>query len=115
MFPKIIKKRAVFLDINRNGTSVRTKGIVVVCRKIGDRISLVGYTASRKVGGAVQRNFAKRRMRVLVREYLEEFLPGYAFIFIANVNTVVMPFADLKADFVYSLKKSRDNEMRYAR
>ena len=28
----------------------------------------VGYTASRKVGGAVERNRAKRRLRALVRE-----------------------------------------------
>ena len=115
MLPRTIKKRAMFLNVTRQGTSVRTKGIVAVCRRLDVPYSLVGYTASRKVGSAVERNFAKRRMRALVREFCDKFLPGYAFVFIANANTVGMRFADLKADFVYSLTKSRDSETRYAR
>ena len=111
VFPKVIKKRAMFVDINRRGTSVRTKGIVAVCLKIDGQDAFVGYTASRRVGSAVKRNFAKRRMRELVREFAEEFLPGCAFVFIANVNTTVMKFADLKSDFVYSLRKSRNCEI----
>ena len=39
----------------------------------GQQIVHVGYTASRKVGGAVQRNRAKRRMRAMIRTVLPEF------------------------------------------
>ena len=105
VFPKVIKKRAIFLDITRNGATVRTKGVVTVCRKLDSDISLVGYTASRKVGTAVVRNFAKRRLRYLVREFCDKILPGYAFVFIATTSTTAMKFADLKLDFLYALKK----------
>ena len=105
VFTKVIKKRAIFLDITRNGATVRTKGVVTVCRKLDTDVSLVGYTASRKVGTAVKRNFAKRRLRSLVREFCDKILPGYAFVFIATTGTTTMKFVDLKSDFLYALNK----------
>lgn len=111
MFPKTIKKHAMFVAVTKQGTFARTKGIVTVCRQINVPCSLVGYTASRKVGGAVKRNFAKRRMRALVREFCDEFVPGYAFVFIANFRTPEMKFSDLRANFRSSIKKAKDGEM----
>ena len=114
MVPRTIKKRAMFLSIMKEGTAVRTKGVVSVCQRIEASYPFVGYTASRRVGNAVKRNFAKRRMRALVREFSSEFLPGYAFVFIANARTAAMKFAELKSDFCYALKKSKKGEGCYA-
>ena len=113
VFPKVIKKRAVFLDITRNGVTVRTKGVVTVCKKLDVDISLVGYTASRRIGTAVKRNFAKRRLRSLVHKYYNNILPGYAFVLIATTSTTTMKFADLKLDFLYALKKFKCCEKKH--
>lgn len=108
MFPKVIKKRYVFLDIANHGNSAKAKGIVAVCLKMSIPDSLVGYTASKRVGNAVKRNFAKRRMRALVREFSDFFMRGDTFVFIANRNTVDMKFSDLKNDFRKVIVKARD-------
>jgi ribonuclease P protein component len=68
--------------------------------------SSVGYTASKKIGKAVKRNKAKRRMRSLVREMAGEFEVGSSFVFVANLNTVNCKFSALKSDFLYCIKKS---------
>jgi len=104
----------MFLNIMRRGSAVKTRGMVSVCARLDNSCSLVGYTASRKVGNAVRRNFAKRRMRALVHEFSDEFLPGYAFVFIANARTAEMRFTELKSDFYYSFKKSKKEELRSA-
>ena len=97
----------MFLSVMRQGTAVRTKGVVSVWLRIDTLDPFVGYTASRKVGNAVSRNFAKRRMRALVHEFRDEFLPGYAFVFIANTRTTEMKFSELRSSFCYALRKSR--------
>lgn len=115
MFPKTIKKHAMFLSVTRQGSFARTRGVVSVCLKVDMPLAVVGYTASRKVGGAVKRNLAKRRMRALVSEFSNEFVPGYAFVFIANTRTAEMNFADLRADFKHSFRKAQRGEMQNAR
>jgi ribonuclease P protein component len=48
----------------------------------------VGFTATRKVGGAVVRNRAKRRLREAARALLPQLgLPGCDYVFIARMGT----------------------------
>ena len=63
-----------------------------------------GFTASRKVGGAVMRNRARRRLRAAVAEVL----PGRArrgcdYVVIARRGTLGRRFADLIADLETAL------------
>lgn len=45
----------------------------------------IGFTASRRVGGAVERNRAKRRLRALVREIFPEQAQGaFDYVLIAK-------------------------------
>ena len=55
----------------------------------------VGYTASKKVGNAVKRNRAKRRMRALFASLAPQ-LAGGSYILVAKSATVEVPFADLE-------------------
>ncbi|MFM2043525.1 MAG: ribonuclease protein component [Pseudomonadota bacterium] len=66
----------------------------------------VGYTASKKVGGAVERNRARRRLRAAVAEVLAPHaLPGQDYVLVARAETVRRPYADLKADLAQALKR----------
>lgn len=107
MFPKIIKKRKTFLEVSKTGSCFKTKGVFTICKKIDTNDLLVGYTASKKIGNAVLRNFAKRRLRHLVREFYSEFGNGFIFIFIATRGTVSFAFSQLRSDFLASFMKAK--------
>lgn len=65
-----------------------------------------GVTASRKVGGAVQRNFAKRRLRALIHQILSEYAqPDTDYVFIARGKILTIEFAHLIEDLKKVLKK----------
>ncbi len=67
----------------------------------------VGFTASKKVGNAVARNRAKRRLRAITREVLPiQGTPGWDYVLIARANkTAARPYTDLVGDLVQALKK----------
>ncbi|MFK7837300.1 MAG: ribonuclease P protein component [Sulfitobacter sp.] len=61
----------------------------------------VGFTCSKKVGNAVARNRAKRRLREIARLALPEHgLPGHDYVLIGRKGaTATLPFVQLQADF----------------
>ncbi|MFT6452063.1 MAG: ribonuclease P protein component [Halocynthiibacter sp.] len=67
----------------------------------------VGYTCSKKVGNAVARNRAKRRLREAARAVLPELgRPGWDYVLIGKAEaTAARDFNDLKNDLRYALKK----------
>ena len=68
----------------------------------------VGFTASRKVGNAVKRNRARRRLKAVVGAVLPRHgLPGFDLVLIARPATVDRPYRDLVNDFIAALKRMR--------
>lgn len=66
----------------------------------------VGFTASRKVGKAVVRNRARRRLKAVAREILPLFaLPGHDYVLIARAGTVDRPYPALIRDLKKALKR----------
>ena len=65
----------------------------------------VGFTASRKVGNAVKRNRARRRLRAVARAVLEHAEPGTDFVLIARPATVERDYQALVGDLVAGLKR----------
>lgn len=70
----------------------------------------MGVVASRRLGGAVQRNAAKRRVRELFRlSESERLTPGssYDIVVIPRRELTAAVFADLQSEFHAALTKLR--------
>lgn len=70
----------------------------------------LGLTVSRKVGNAVTRNRAKRRLRELVRLMLQNAaearqLQGYDIVLIGRTAAATQDFAAMARDLRWALKK----------
>ncbi len=95
-----LRRRADFLLCARAPSAARG-AVVVQLRVRGDGRDLVraGFTATKKIGGAVVRNRAKRRLREAVRALLPEHgRPGFDYVFIARGGTAARPWARLLDD-----------------
>lgn len=82
----MLKKRSEFLYV-RDGLYSAKGAVVVQMRQHPTRTDgiKVGFTATKKIGNAVIRNRAKRRLREIARELLPELgLLGYDYVFIAR-------------------------------
>jgi len=73
-----------FKRVRRTGKSYAHPFVVLVVQASEVPRVRVGVTAGRSVGGAVQRNRAKRLLREAMRPLLPELLPGWDLILIAR-------------------------------
>ena len=95
-----LKKRADFLACAKAPACARG-ALVVQARPREDQQPLVraGFTATRRVGGAVVRNRAKRRMREAARRLLPDLAhPGLDYVFIARGGVTTRPWPRLLDD-----------------
>ena len=73
-----------FKRVRRSGKSFAHPFVVLLVHGSELQKARVGVTAGRSVGGAVQRNRAKRLLREAMRPLLPGLLPGWDLILIAR-------------------------------
>ena len=106
--PKLTKitKRAEFLRA-ANAKRQAAPGFLVQARarNDGDLELRVGFTCSKKIGNAVARNRAKRRLRAVARAILPHGgLAGWDYVLVGRpAVTTVRPFEDLCFDLTRAL------------
>src|SRR5882672_3638318 len=99
-----LKNRSDFLRAQRGIRRVTPGLTLEVCLNPGAAGPRVGFTATRKIGGAVVRNRAKRRLRAVAAEILPlSGLAGTDYVLVARRDTVTRPFETLKADLAQAL------------
>lgn len=79
--------------------------ILQILKRDDDALMRVGFTASRKVGNAVIRNRAKRRLKEIVRAYIKTSSPkGFDIVLIAKTAAAADDFGAMTAAFQKTLK-----------
>ena len=71
-----------------------------------NQVKKVGFTATKKIGNAVKRNRAKRRMRALFYSFSPQLKNG-TYIFVAKAATPDMPHNKLQNDFKRVLERAK--------
>ena len=105
-----LKQRADFLAA-ATGAKAPGAAFVLQARKrseIGAETGpvRVGFTVSKKVGNAVVRNRARRRLRAAAASVLPlKAEPAHDYVLIARAGTLKRRFADLVADLEAGLKR----------
>jgi ribonuclease P protein component len=85
-------------------------------RADGRALIRAGFTATRKIGGAVLRNRAKRRLREAARQLLPlHGQPAFDYVFIARGGTAARPWGRLLDDVKSALISLAANQTRPAR
>jgi ribonuclease P protein component len=104
--PERFKLRADFLRLASRGRKVARPGFVLqVCRSGSETPLRVGYTATKKIGNAVARNRARRRLKEAARLVIGAMPPlnGVELVLICRQETAKLPFATLQANLQTAL------------
>lgn len=108
---KRLKKRREFLNVAKGEKAVRAGVVIQARRRDGSLYCGVGFTATKKVGNAVIRNRAKRRLRETARLLLPlHGQPGFDYVFIARAATPDRDWSKLVDDVETALKRLAKNE-----
>jgi ribonuclease P protein component len=124
-----LKDKKSFDFANKDATLVKSRFFIIVVKKIPENIlpSLVnlpeevllrrglkesirflGMKASKKIGGAVERNLVKRRIRAIFYEYCKQIShikDSISLIVIPNKIVLTAKYSEIQSNFSYLLKK----------
>lgn len=107
-------KRSYSLRGHQRFQQVRTEGkswavpLMVLCALPNNSdSSRIGFSVSRRLGNAVQRNRARRRLREVLRRHLASIANGWDLVFIARPALAQAGFADIEAACLTLLKRAQ--------
>ncbi len=113
---KTVKKRADFVRATASQDKIVTPAFVcqriTVAEPAATNTYHIGFTATKKIGKAVERNRCKRRLRALTTEIMANMRPShqYAYIFIARFVLLTRDHKKLQNDLRYVLHQFRKQD-----
>ena len=97
-----LKRRREYLAVARGLKAGRDAFLLQAVRRNGEGAAGeigVGITVTKKIGGAVVRNRARRRLREALRRVLPgPARPGHDYVVVARPGALKQPFAELVRD-----------------
>jgi ribonuclease P protein component len=106
-----LKRRPEFLAVAASRRRWVAPGLILQAARRPEDSDLppaprIGFTASRKVGIAVVRNRARRRLKAAAEQVLPRHgAPGFDYVAIARTGTATRPFAELVADMTTAMER----------
>lgn len=109
-----LKRRPEFLRVAASGRRWVTPGLILQARRQPAGVATdaqapavrIGFTVSRKVGNAVARNRARRRLRAAVERVVAAHARGgQDYVVVGRAGTLRRPFDALVADLEAALRR----------
>lgn len=101
-------RRSDFLRLTASGMRRVTPGFILQAAPRGDHPTpqlRIGFTASRKVGNAVARNRAKRRLRSLADLVMADLPTTFDYVLVARPDVLTRNFAQMAGELHHAVKK----------
>jgi ribonuclease P protein component len=114
-----LKRRPDFLRC-AEGARWTTPAILLQMREspdgVGGNTARIGFTATKKLGDAVTRNRAKRRLRAAVQAVMPlSARTGHDYVLVARDGSLTRSFAEICSDLTLALAKVHAKRPREAR
>ncbi len=103
-----LRRRQEFLQVAETRRKIATPGLILQARRrdaaatpdgVAPDSARLGFTATRKIGGAVARNRARRRLRAAAQAVMPEAgRAGWDYVLVARTGTLSRRFPDLMGD-----------------
>ena len=100
-----LKENHEFRRLYHRGTSSAGRHLVLYCRKNRLGHNRLGVTVSVKLGHAVVRNRARRRLREVYRLNESRFRPGYDIVVVARSRAATADFGALQSAYLGAAKR----------
>ena len=104
-FTTSLKKNHEFKRLYNKGKSAASQLAVVYCRRNGKSENHLGVTVSTKLGGAVQRNRIRRRLKEIYRLNEEKLAVGYDIVIVARMRGKFAGYRELESSVLSLFRK----------
>lgn len=99
-----LKKRSEFLSVARGSRAARRAFVLQGRRRRnGDRPARFGFTVTKRIGNAVERNRIRRRLKAAVERVLPLAADGCDYVLIGRRDALSMPFGRLTNDLAAAI------------
>lgn len=104
-FTVSLKKNHEFRRLYNKGKNTASQFVAVYSMKNGKNINRLGITVSAKIGGAVQRNRIRRRLKEIYRINEQRIISGYDIVIVARMRCVDSDYKELETSLTGVLKR----------
>ena len=105
VFTASLKKNHEFKRLYNKGKNAASKCVVVYQRRNGSSQNRLGITVSTKLGGAVQRNRIRRRLKEIYRLNEKSVSAGYDIVIVARMRSRFAEYKELESSVLSLFKK----------
>ena len=99
-----IRRRAEFLKIYEKGSRIHGRLLTLFLLPSSGAVGRLGIAATKKLGGAVQRNRAKRLIREVFRR--NKITPGFDVVVVPKRELLDASLTALEAEYVQTVERS---------
>ena len=100
-----LTKNYEFRRLYNKGKSAASKYVAVYCAKNSSSENRLGITVSTKLGGAVQRNRIRRRLKEIYRLNEHSLRTGYSIVIVARASSKNAVWSQLESSVLYIFGK----------
>ena len=103
-----LKKNSQFKAVYANGRGYSNQLMVLRFMYLShEQRTQIGFSVSKKIGGAVVRNYVKRRMAAAVYTYIDQIKDGFYLVLIARSSITDASFSQIKGAVTQLLNRAR--------